>query len=62
MDLDLYGRPSYPVVDALMADDMPVLFKTGFSKHAVELRYQNVPRLQKPVDQVALLAALTKAS
>jgi DNA-binding response OmpR family regulator len=58
LDLDLHGSPSYPIVDALLADHVPVLFATGFSVNAIADPYRGLQRLEKPVDQHALLTAV----
>ncbi len=58
LDLDLHGTPSYAVADMLMTRGTPLLFITGFSADAVPARYRSCPRLEKPVGERALRAAL----
>ena len=61
LDLDLHGAPSYPVADLLAARGVPFVFTTGFSAEAVAAAYRSHPRLEKPVGERMLLAALQTA-
>ena len=58
LDVDLHGVPSYRVADALIARGVPLVFTTGFSVHELDPAYRHHPRLEKPVSERALLAAL----
>ena len=58
LDIDLHGTPSYRIADALTARRVPLVFATGFNSEAVAQAYRTYPRLEKPVSQRALLAAL----
>ena len=59
LDLDLGGRSSYPVADALTALGVRVVFVTGFRAQAIPPEYRSVARLDKPIDARALTAALS---
>ncbi len=61
LDLDLHGVPSYPVADALIERGVPFLFTTGFNSDGIAARYRSYPRLEKPVRDRTLLAALATA-
>ena len=61
LDLDLHGQPSYPVADLLVARGVPFVFTTGFSAEIIPAGYLRHLRLQKPVAERALLAALKTA-
>ena len=58
LDVDLHGTPSYRVADVLLARGIPIVFTTGFNAEALDLAYRGYPRLEKPVNSRALLAAL----
>jgi FixJ family two-component response regulator len=58
LDVDLHGKPSYQVADALSARGVPIVFTTGFG--ALDAAYRHHPRLEKPVSEQALLAALRR--
>lgn len=58
LDIDLHGHASYRIADALIARGIPLVFTTGFSTEALELHYRHYPKLEKPVSERALLAAL----
>ena len=61
LDLDLLGSPSYPIADLLVARGVPFVFTTGYSAEAIALPYRSHARLEKPVGERALLAALRMA-
>jgi CheY-like chemotaxis protein len=58
LDLDLGGRPTYPVADALAARGIRFTFVTGFRAEALDPAYRSYPRLEKPIDKRMLNAAL----
>lgn len=58
LDVNLHGEKSYPIADALVARDVPVVFATGYSADALDEPYRVHPRCEKPVDGRALLAML----
>jgi DNA-binding response OmpR family regulator len=58
LDVDLHGTPSYRVADALAARGVPTIFTTGFGSDALPAAYRGYPRLQKPVGEHALMAAI----
>ena len=58
LDVDLHGVPSYRVADALIARGIPLVFTTGFSAEDLGPTYRSYTRLEKPVNERALLAAL----
>jgi CheY-like chemotaxis protein len=48
LDLNIDGRESYLVADALRARDVPFLFCTGYGADGVDPRYAGSAVLQKP--------------
>jgi CheY-like chemotaxis protein len=49
LDINLRGEMVYPVVDALRAKGVPVVFMTGYDQKSITPAYVDVPCLQKPV-------------
>ncbi len=58
LDLNLHGRKSYPVADALISRSVPFVFATGYGAGTIEPRYLQYPRCEKPFSQTAVIAAL----
>lgn len=48
LDLNLNGRLSYPVADALRRRAMPFIFATGYGAKILVPPYAGTPTLQKP--------------
>lgn len=58
LDINLKGHMVYPVVDALRARNVPVLFTTGYDASAIPARYANVEHCEKPLTGSRLKTAL----
>ena len=58
LDINLKGHMVYPVVDALRARNVPVLFTTGYDSGAIPARYANIERCEKPLTGSRLKTAL----
>lgn len=58
LDIDLHGRKSYPIADALTERGVHVVFTTGFDANAVDKQYLSYPRCSKPFEERTILAAL----
>jgi DNA-binding response OmpR family regulator len=58
LDLNLHGTKSYPIADALMAQQVPFIFTTGYGTAGIDPPYDEHPRCPKPFNRNALLAAL----
>ncbi len=61
LDINLNGRQSFPVADAVRARGLPFLFATGYGSHIVPEPYRNAPILQKPFSFAELKGALERA-
>ena len=61
LDVNLHGKKSYPVADALAARSVGFVFTTGYDSGVIEDKYRRYPRCEKPFSQPALLAALAAA-
>ena len=62
LDVNLRGEKVFPVADALMRLAVPFVFSTGYEDAMLPRAYAGVPRLTKPLDHTALLAALASAA
>jgi CheY-like chemotaxis protein len=59
LDVNLAGRTSFPIADALKAIGVPFAFASGYGASGVEGEYATAPVLQKPFRQRDLEKALT---
>ncbi len=61
LDINLNGRPSFPVADILRERGLPFVFATGYGDKALDSTHAGTPVLQKPYsldDFRRVLAAL----
>lgn len=58
LDINLNGEMVFPVLEALTARGIPVVFATGYKPSTVPAQYQDVPCWQKPFDPRVLVQAL----
>lgn len=56
LDVNLHGSKSYPIADALAERSIPFLFATGYGRDALDGRFRDRPRCEKPFDQATLLS------
>lgn len=61
LDVNLHGRKSYPIADALAARSVGFVFATGYDGGVIERKYRNYPRCEKPFSPPDLVAALAAA-
>jgi CheY-like chemotaxis protein len=61
LDVNLRNEKVYPVADALIARDVPIVFATGYEELLMARPYIGLPRCQKPIDKAALARALACA-
>jgi CheY-like chemotaxis protein len=61
LDLNLNGKLSYPVADALVARGIPFVFSTGYGAGALPPHFQRVPTIGKPFDPQELEDAVASA-
>lgn len=54
LDVNLHGRLSFPIADLLTEQNVPFVFTTGYDDSVIPERFQNVLKLEKPVDGPAL--------
>ncbi len=60
VDVNLDGRKSYPVADALAARGVPFVFTTGYSGQSLDDGYRDRPVLGKPYREADLVATLAR--
>ncbi len=60
LDINLGGRPAFPVADRLQARGVPVIFATGFGILELTGKYADAPLLKKPFDSAALAVMLQR--
>ena len=58
VDLSLGRDNSYPLIDALIARDLPFALATGYGPDGVEPKYRNRPTLGKPFEFAAFRGAI----
>jgi CheY-like chemotaxis protein len=61
LDLNLNGRPVYPVADAVRACGRPVVFATGYGTAGLRPEDEGSVVLQKPFDRTSLANAIATA-
>ena len=60
LDVNLNGRDSHPVADALAARDVPFAFSTGYSDHRPRDGHGDRTVLRKPFKNEELVEILTR--
>lgn len=58
LDVNLRGEFVYAVADALLRENTPFVFVTGYAKESIEKRFGDIPVLRKPVNRESLHQAL----
>jgi len=61
LDLNLNGKDTYAIADALQRKNVPFIFATGYGSAGLREEYGNRPVLQKPFQQKDLEVALEEA-
>ena len=58
LDVNLRGERIWPVVDALLAREVPVVLSSGYDEDAIPPAYAHLPRCGKPATGRAIAHAL----
>jgi CheY-like chemotaxis protein len=58
LDLNLAGRLTYPIAEAIRARGLPLIFATGYAAQGILDAFKNCPILAKPFTRAELEAAL----
>ncbi len=59
VDINLAGKPSFPLCDALARRQIPFVFTTGYQRFEIPRAFRDRPLLNKPIEPTKLRAALT---
>jgi DNA-binding NtrC family response regulator len=60
LDVNLNGKKSFPVADALIARGVPFVFSTGYNIDGIPDTYKAYPMMQKPYAAATLSVALER--
>jgi len=60
LDVNLGMEPIWPVVDALLARQVPLLLATGYDACAIPQTYAHLPRCEKPASGKDIVRALSQ--
>lgn len=58
VDINLSGHPSVPVLDALVEREIYIIISSGYDADALDARFQDITRCQKPFTRAKLYKAL----
>jgi CheY-like chemotaxis protein len=61
LDVNLNGRETYPVAEALQRRGIPFIFATGYGAAGLSQRFRDAPTLQKPFQERELARLLAEA-
>lgn len=59
LDVNLHGKRSYPVADALSARGIPFVFATGYGDVDLKTLFPDIPTIAKPYDPDDVVSALS---
>jgi len=62
LDVNLNGRPSFPVADILTQRGIPFAFATGYGAKGLEGKFRTVPTIAKPFIATDLQSLISKLS
>ena len=60
LDVNLGGVAVWPVVDALLARNVPIVLATGYDAGAIPMAYAHLPRCEKPTTASDVTKALLR--
>jgi CheY-like chemotaxis protein len=61
LDVNVRGRSVFPVADALLARDVPVVLSSGYDTRNLPPSYQTLPHCDKPVDSEVLVRLIASS-
>lgn len=62
LDINVNGRPVYPLADELVARGLPALLLTGYGAADLPERFRAWPRVAKPYDLAVLAKEVARAA
>ena len=60
LDINLNGRPCFPVCAILSARRIPFIFLTGYPLVAIPIEYRGAPLVAKPFEPIELMEILAR--
>ncbi|MCE4223856.1 response regulator [Methylobacterium sp. C25] len=61
LDVNVAGEPIYPVAEAIVERDLPLVFSTGYGGAGIREPFRDRPVVQKPFSQADLKRTLISA-
>ncbi|MCZ2982453.1 hypothetical protein NYY70_19960, partial [Acinetobacter baumannii] len=61
LDVNVAGEPIYPVAEAIVQRDLPLVFSTGYGGAGIREPFRDRPVVQKPFSQADLKRTLIGA-
>lgn len=61
LDVNVAGRPVFPVAEALEKRGVPLVFSTGYGEAGLPEQWRGRPTVQKPFTEAVIRDALMKA-
>ena len=61
LDVNVAGEEMFPVAEALLRRELPLLFASGYGSHGVRRDLRHLPVIAKPFHPAALVEALRAA-
>ena len=61
LDVNVAGEPIYPVAEAIVKRNLPIVFSTGYGGAGIREPFRDRPVVQKPFSQADLKRALLAA-
>jgi DNA-binding NtrC family response regulator len=58
LDVNLAGKPVFPVADRLIERGIPFVFTTGYDASSIPAQYKDVARFEKPFNVTRVLRSL----
>jgi DNA-binding response OmpR family regulator len=58
LDVNVQGQRVFPVVDELIARDVPIVLSTGYDTRVLPMEYRSLPHCEKPVETAVLVRML----
>jgi DNA-binding response OmpR family regulator len=58
VDMNLRGDMAFPIADQLGKAGIPFVIATGYNSASLPARFRDIPRVEKPFDAAALVAAI----
>ncbi len=59
VDINVRDGRSFPLIDVLLEQEVPILLVTGYAREALPQQYQTIPILTKPAPEDTIASACT---